>query len=1274
MKKMHLRRLKTKRVGPLPKLIYSSGLPILSKKEEIIDAISSHPVVIITGETGSGKTTQIPKMCIEAGRGLSGMIGCTQPRRIAAVSVARRIAEEMQEELGRSVGYKIRFDDRTPSSAFIKIMTDGILLMEAQKDRFLDLYDTIIVDEAHERSLNIDFVLGILKNILSIRRDLRVVITSATIDAEKFSASFANAPVIEVSGRVYPVSVHYEPIHEKSDEEDGDISYVEAAVQAVEGLMDRKDRGDIMIFMPTEQDIRDTVEALRSRFTEDVVVLPLFSRLSQAEQQLVFRPTMRRKIVVATNIAETSLTIPGIRYVVDTGLARIPFYNASSSTAGLPVRPISRSSADQRKGRCGRVENGICIRLYSEEDYLTRPLYTPPEILRSNLAGVILRMFSLGLGEIDSFPFIDKPAPKSVREGLETLQELGAIERAAKKSWRLTKTGSLMARLPIDPRIARMILEAKKEGCLREILIIAAALSIQDPRERPSEKEIQADNAHALFKDPASDFISLLTIYNSIYPPDREQKSQGGIRRFCREHFLSYRRIREWHDIQDQLLVMLQESRFIPGNAVKAKRDRPVLQKNDLAPSSKSGAELYASIHRCILSGFLSHIALRKEKNLYTATKGRQAMIFPGSGLFKHGGEWIVAAEFIETSRLFARIVANIDSAWLEELGGDLCRRSYSEPHWEKKRGEVVALERVTLFGLTIVSDRRVSYGKIDPVLSSRIFIQSALVEGDIDVAFGFLLHNRALVERILLMEEKTRRRGLLADEEQMILFYEKRLPGVFDTRTLQKIIRDRGDDFLRMKEEDILAGEPDNAEMVLYPDSIQVSGRSLDCIYRFAPGTPDDGITLKVPALALPSLRADSLDWFIPGLLREKIAAMLRSLPKQWRKRLMPLAKTTEIILREMPREGELTSALQHFLCQRFNMDIPPGILSEKNVEEWLRLRFLIVDRNGKELAAGRGESVLKTVFFDDDAEAVFEKSRKKLERNGITGWSLGDIPESIEGEEKGYVFYPALQAEENGVSYRLFKTAQEAKVAHRSGVKALFELKFSKELRELYKSLAPTADLKVWAAAFGGARVLQNALYEKVVHDLLEVDIRTEKDFFSHAERIRPLIMPEGQKNVRIATPVIHALYEASERLRVLERSNRGNRPVHDFLSALYDELARLVPPDFLIRYKKERMDALVRYLKAVAIRAERGTVHLEKALTRGIEIIELERILQGFEKSIPPDDRERRDSVEEFRWMIEEYKVSVFAQELKTPYPVSRKRLDAKIDEIKKFHSPL
>lgn len=1251
----------------LPRIVYPPALPILERKDDIIAAIRKHPVVVITGETGSGKTTQLPKMCLEAGRGLAGMIGCTQPRRIAATSVARRIAEEMGEGIGRSVGYNIRFDNRTPREAFLKIMTDGILLMETQTDPLLRAYDTIIVDEAHERSLNIDFILGILKTILTRRSDFRIVITSATIDTEKFSKAFGNAPIIEVSGRLYPVEVRYEPLDPKLEDK-GEITPIEAAVRSVADIEERRERGDILIFMPTEQDIRETCDLLAGRFREKVVIMPLFSRLSATEQQQVFRPLTTRKIVVATNVAETSITIPGIRFVIDTGLARIAQYNPRSRTAGLPVRPISKSSADQRKGRCGRVQHGVCIRLYGEDDYLGRPPYTPPEILRSNLAGVILRMLALNLGDIDAFPFIDRPAQNSIRDGIETLLELGGIDTKDKDGsgpthpWRLTEQGRIMAQLPLDPRISRMILEARKEGCLGEIVVIGAALSIQDPRERPAENEAQADQAHAKFKDPASDFSSLLGLWRRYYDHGESSKSQNRQRRFCRDHYLSYRRMREWREIHDQILSILAEQKLLP--------------RKDAMPK-KQGADLYAALHRSILSGYLGQIAQKKEKNLYTATRGRQAMIFPGSGLFNRGGNWIVAAEMIETSRLFARIAANIESDWLEELGGRLCKRTYSAPHWEKERGEVVASEAVTLFGLAIVTGRPVSFGRIDPDGAARIFIRSALVEGEVKKPPPFLVHNLELIKKIASFEEKVRRRDFLADEEAMVEFYEKRLPGIFDIRTLQRLIRDRGGDlFLRMKEEDLLVKTPDLGEIDLFPETVSTGSWRLDCLYRFDPGNPEDGITLKIPVHAIPSVRDASMDWAVPGLVKGKVMALLKGLPKEYRKRLQPLIHTGEIILTEMERQGTLPAALSRFIYKKFGVDIPPDRWTLEELDDHLKLRFAVTDGKDRELAAGRDIGILRQEFPGAKESQALVNARRLWEKADLTAWNFGDLPERItltDGPAHPHapVVFPALVAGKTAIDIRLFASDPEARRAHRKGVGALLALRLRDELKHLRKSISPTGDLRIWASAFGGVKVLETALMEKVMHDLFESDIRTGASFEGYVDKVHSQILPLGQAIVGKATPPIKALYETTELLRSLERPNRGNGPVLSFLAERRDELSRLLPADFLIRYGEERLVHIGRYLRALAIRAERGAVHLEKALERGKDISKLVEWHEKTSQELTDDTSDaKRQAIEEFGWLIEEYKVSLFAQELKTAVPVSRKRLDAMMGEIKRM----
>ncbi|MCF8062955.1 MAG: ATP-dependent RNA helicase HrpA, partial [Deltaproteobacteria bacterium] len=815
-----------------PPIRYLEHLPIFSKREEIVRAVRENPVVVIAGDTGSGKSTQIPKMCLEAGRGIGGRIGCTQPRRIAATTVAARIAEEMGEEIGGFVGYRIRFSDRTGPDACIKILTDGMLLAETQQDRFLNEYDTIIIDEAHERSLNIDFLLGWLRILLARRKDFRVVITSATLDTEKFSAAFGGAPVIEVSGRLYPVEVEYEAAGEGLEDE-GDETYVDLAVQAVERIAPSRKRGDVLVFMPTEQDIRETCERIDSRGFPDTTVLPLFARLPASQQRRVFSAGSGRKIVVATNVAETSLTIPGIRWVVDTGLARIPKYHPSTRTTSLAVAPISRSSADQRKGRCGRVRDGVCIRLYSEESYESRPEHTPPEILRSNLAEVILRMLSLKLGDIESFPFVDPPNARSVKDGFDLLVELGAVTRDKGRT-RLTPRGRSMARLPLDPRISRMMLEAREEGCSGEVAVIAAALGIQDPRERPAEKAGEADAAHRPFNDKDSDFLTLLNIWNRYHRTWGELKTQSRMRRFCRDRFLSYVRMREWRDIHEQIATILAEEDLGP----------------EAAPASRKEEPRYARIHRSVLSGFLSNIAVQKEKNIYRATRGRDVMVFPGSTLFNKGAPWIVAVEMVRTSRLFARTVARIDPDWLEALGGSLCRSSFHNPHWEKSRGEVRAVEQVTLFGLPIVQGRSTPYAHVDREEAHRIFVRSALVEGEVKQPFPFLEHNLALVERFASMEDRIRRRDILVNEEAMAAFYSERLPGVCDIRTLKRRIRENGGDgFLRMTEEDLLLYRPDDSLLTSYPEGIQAGDHAFPLTYRFSPGSEEDGVTVSVPS-----------------------------------------------------------------------------------------------------------------------------------------------------------------------------------------------------------------------------------------------------------------------------------------------------------------------------------------------------------------------------------------------------------------------------------------
>jgi len=1268
---------------PVPS--YIASLPITAHKNKIIDAVTKNQVVIISGETGSGKTTQIPKFCLAAGRGIDGKIGCTQPRRIAAMTVSRRIAEELGAELGGAVGYKIRFKDKTDPDAFIKIMTDGILLAQTQKDPYLTEFDTIIVDEAHERSLNIDFILGFLKMLLRKRRNLKIVITSATIDTKKFSKAFDRAPVIEVSGRMYPVEVRYPPIDSKDGDKD-EPTHIEMAVQAVDKLQRQSPLGDILIFMPTEQDIRETRELIKGRQYKNVVVRPLFARLSAAEQSRVFARTAARKIIIATNIAETSITIPGIKYVVDTGLARISQYTPRTRTTSLPVTAISQSSAEQRKGRCGRVESGVCIRLYPEKDFKLRPMFTQPEILRANLAEVILRMIALNLGDISVFPFIDRPDTKSIRDGFDLLIELGAIAAASeskrsggKQRYKLTKTGKVMARMPIDPRLARMLVEAGKQECLKDVTVIAAALSIQDPRERPAEKAEIADQVHRTFHDPYSDFITLLNIWNQYHQTwDRAKTTSQKFKqakKFCKTHLLSFKRMREWGDIHGQLTQILKDYRL---------RDRraPASAVHDRKRKDNEYAPLYTAIHKSILSGFLSNIALKKEKNFFQAAKGRQAMIFPGSVLFNKARTWIVAAEMVETTRLFARTTANIDISWLEDLGKDLCKYTYIEPHWEKNRGEVVVFEQVSLFGLIIVPRRPVSYGRINPEEAADIFIRSALVAGDVKQKFPFMDHNRKLIDDVEDMEDRIRRRDILVDEEDMFEFYQKRLRGCYDIRTLrQRIKKKRGDRFLRMKPEDLRRYLPAE-ELSQFPDSIDLGRRRFDFAYSFQPGENDDGVTVKIPAALAPMVASESMDWLVPGLFKEKITALIKGLPKAYRKKLVPVTETVDVVVDEMPKfEGSLITALGKFIYNRFGVDIPAAVWSEDQLPDYLKMRISITDPAGKELYAGRDTAVLRQKISGKPGPkemSAIESARKKWEKNGLTRWDFSTLPENVRADVPNstkWVLYPGLEKESSQdkkrVNLRLFQQRDKAVESHKNGVTVLFANHFAKDLKFLKKTLTLPSEMKKAADYFGGAGRFENLLYESVVKALFFKNIRSKEAFYSHAESVAPVILSSGLELLDQSTTVLKAYHETRSMLYSLETARSSSAPVLQFLESLRAELARLVPETFATLYDSERLVHLPRYIKAVSIRAQRAMVDFEKDQAKAKEIRvftdSLDAILQELS---PKSSPEKRTATEEFFWLIEEYKVSTFAQELKTSVPVSKKRLAKKLGEIERM----
>ena len=1261
-----------------PAAVYpDADLPILTKKDEIVTAIKENQVLIVSGETGSGKTTQIPKFCLDAGRGIDGVIGCTQPRRIAATTVARRIAEELGQSMGEAVGYKIRFRDQTISDGFIKIMTDGILLAEAQTDRFLNAYDTLIIDEAHERSLNIDLTLGIIKRILSRRQDLKLIVTSATIDTRKFSRAFDEAPIIEVSGRMYPVQVHYDAPAPSTDGMDS--SPVDMAVKAVGRIAKKNRQGDILVFMPTEQDIRDTCRILDGRYDQHTTVFPLFARLAGPTQAKVFSKVPGRKIIVATNVAETSITIPGIKYVVDTGLARIPRYTPRSRCTLLPIDPISRSSADQRKGRCGRVSDGVCVRLYSEEDYLARPLFTPPEILRSNLADVILRMIALNLGDINDFPFIDPPPPRMIQDGLGLLLELNAItpinhqSKKVSQGYRLTTDGKVMARLPIDPRLSRMLIEARRRGCVAEVTIIASALSIQDPRVRPPEAQKEADRVHAAWSDPASDFVSLLNFWRWY---DVELASGKGIRKMrrrCRDHFLSYRRMREWKDIHRQLCTVLKESKIPVG--VLPVAERPVNKEKSNFSSR------YIAVHQSILSGFLSNIACKKEKNIYTAANGREVMVFPGSGLFNQAGKWIVAAEMVQTSQLFARIVANIDPGWLEPLAGDRCRYTYSNPHWDSKKETVMGIVQVSLFGLVIVSRRSVVYGRIDEKKACEVFIDDALVEGDFRMPIPFVTYNQRQVESVRDMENRFRRRDLYIGDQALVGFYRKRLDGIWNVQMLSQEIKKHGNDsFLRVKKDDLFRYQRETSESADFPDSIRLGTGTYPATYAYEPGGPTDGVTVRIPAGAVTSVPIGALDWLVPGLLLEKIKTLIKGLPKTVRRQLGPLPQVVDVIADAMPLSGEtqpLINILGPFLHRRFGVHIPASKWPVDSLPDYLKMRIVVTDAGGREIQSSRNPDILHRFSASDGDSGMFTDQKKRWEKSGITRWEFDEVPDTVElsGTDKSIrMAYPGLTVETDKpgqVCLRLYPSREQAVEMHLSGVRMLAMLHLAKELRFLKKALTLPGKTASKISYFGNAAKVEQQLFEKVTTILFAKNIRTRKAFTECLNKATPTLHQTGQTLMSLVKPVLSAVSDTWTQLKKWQTRHLSNHPIHHFIDQRLSSLAQLIPIDFITLYDMDRLDNLPLYIRAISVRTQRAIVDLEKDRRKTEQIQAFSEHLGDFLSSLSSTTSdEKRQAIEAYFWMLETFKVSIFAQELKTPRPVSAKRLKEQVAEIERM----
>ncbi|BAO44334.1 ATP-dependent RNA helicase HrpA [Thiolapillus brandeum] len=1248
------RALVRRQTLPVPE--YPPELPISARRDEIRQLIRKHQVIVLCGETGSGKSTQLPKICLELGRGVFGRIAHTQPRRIAARSLASRISSELGRELGEAVGYKVRFHDRVSDSTHIKLLTDGMLLAEIQQDRWLKEYDTIILDEAHERSLNIDFLLGYLKQLLQKRRDLKLIVTSATIDPQKFSRHFNDAPVIEVSGRTYPVELRYRP---PGEEEEGGGERGDAVQQAIRDAVDelsREDRGDILVFLSGEREIRETAEGLRKHRLQVTEILPLYARLSPAEQARIFRPSGQRRIVLATNVAETSLTVPGIRHVIDTGYARISRYSHRSKIQRLPVERISQASANQRKGRCGRVAEGICIRLYTEEDYESRPEFMEPEIQRTNLASVILQMKMLGFGDIEKFPFIDPPDNRQIKDGYRVLEEIGAVDGLG----RITRLGRKLARLPVDPRIARMLLEAAHTHALREVLVIASALSVQDPRDRPHDKREQADEAHALFAHEASDFLAYVALWNFIREK-RRHLTQRKFRRLCREYFLSYTRIMEWQDIHKQLRTQMHEMGY---------RD------NQEDPG-------YETIHKALLSGLLSHIGFRQtgKGEGYLGARNSRFHLFPGSSQFSTRPKWVVAAELVETSKLYARGCARIQPDWVESLAGHLIKHSYSEPHWQGKRGQVGAYEKVTLFGLVLVPRRRVNFGPVDPKQSREIFIRFGLVEGDLKTRAPFWRHNRELVDYVRDMEARTRRPDLLVDEERMVAFYDQRIPqGIYSTPQLEKWLRKASSSqprILHMELEDVLARETDAKAEAQFPKTLELHGMSLPLEYRFEPGHPADGVTLVVPAGVLRQVSPGRLDWLVPGLLEEKLVALLKSLPKSLRKSFVPVPDyAARALVRLQASDTPLVQALATVLKELSGgVHIPEDAWKTDALPDYLRMRVRVVDASGKTLAADRNLLKLQQQYADVAETAPRQQAAHPLERQGIKSWDFGELPEQVESEHQGIrlTLWPALHDDGDSVAIRLSGSQAEALQHHRAGLRRLFMLALPREIRELKKQLPGLQKMRLqYAKAPKAPPHLRSSPHQDLEQELVALvldrsflpqgaDIRNAEAFAGRLEaNLRE--MPEHAREVsRLASGIL-------EHYQKLRKSLAGIHKIN-WLASTQDmqwQLERLVFQGFLQMTPWEQLQQYPRYLKALSSRLQK----LQNAPLRDQQLLNelqplqddwLERWKAASEKGVE-DPR-----LEEIRWMLEEFRISLFAQELKTAYPVSAKRIKKRWREL-------
>ena len=1303
------------RVDAKPAIRLDESLPITARADEIVELIRKHQVVVIAGETGSGKTTQLPKLCLAAGRGEAGMIGCTQPRRLAARSVARRVAEELSTPLGDLVGFQVRFNDQVSERSLIKFMTDGILLAETQGDPWLSAYDTIIIDEAHERSLNIDFLLGYLKRLAVKRPTLKIIVTSATIDTARFAEHFDGAPIVSVEGRTYPVEVRWRSVDDvaaRRGQRAGELQQGSAdhVAAALDEITHDDPRGDVLIFLPGEREIRDAHLLLSRRQYRETEVLPLYARLSAGDQDRVFKPGNKRRVVLATNVAETSLTVPRIRYVIDTGQARVKRYSQRSQLERLHVEPISRAAADQRKGRCGRVGPGTCYRLYDEADYQSRAAFTDPELLRSSLANVILRMLALQLGDVEQFPFLEAPDPRVVADGYRRLAEISAIDDAK----RLTPIGRTVAKLPIDVQLARMLVEAEKLHSLRDLLTIVSFLSIQDPRERPADARQQADAAHAAFADPKSDFVGVLNLWRD-YGKAHEDLTQSKLRDWCTRHFLSFMRMREWRELHRQLLLVVQElgwkldaaspsplqgegrdegttsRQALKGKAVVAekKRDRrgsrehppitPALSPERRGSESDEAARHYEAIHRSLLAGLPTQVGHKDEKGVYRSTRERRFQVFPGSALSKVPPNWIFAAQILDVGgRVWGMACARVEPLWIEQQASHLLRSSCRDPHWSRKRGHVVAYEQVSLFGLTLVERRPVTFQQQDPVLAHEIFLREALVRCDIDARADFIRANQRVLEDAHGIEAKQRREGLLRHEDELVGFFAGKLPqDIADSRALDawyRKARPAEQAALRWSLDDVMSGGA-GLDPRAFPASLDVPLPGMDAQvpraqdaqerpqkyrleYRFVPGDDADGVTLHLPLAMLNALPAARCEWLVPGLLTEKVAELIRGLPKALRRNFVPAPDFARAFVEAAaPRDEPLAKALAVFLKRATGVDISAAEFDTIELPAHFRMRYRLHDENGKMLASGRDLAAMRGQWEGQAREAFSRKTDVELTREDIASWDFEEVPTQVRSSG-GLMAYPALVDLGETVALRVFERSDEALEAHRQGVVRLLRNALASDMKQARRRLSVANALGLKYAPLGGVDGLREDLVEGGFSDLLErhaLNVRTAGAFEAlHTQAARELFAAAVER-LKLAEPIIEAQADLKPWLQP---------PLMGFARASYDDLREqldsLLTPGFLRELPTSRLAHYPRYLKAMRLRAERLRQDPAKDQQRLLQVL-------PFWRDYLKHRAAGTEGLEELRWLIEEWRVSLFAQELKTAEPVSAKRLTRALESL-------